>query len=259
MGRNPAESEVRRSPRQNNAFRALTGGLVLLVAEACGGGGSPATAPATQSPDLTFTPVPSATDVLKTPMPSQTPTFTVSPTPGETWLITPPPTEKPTPMPTPKVTPAPVQTPETTPLPSSLSELTKRVETAAETAGTPSNPKYEDVNKKTVSNDISSALEADPVAANKAFPSGLTYKQVIVPSWKTCENGYHGNLGGDPKEWQEQTCEQLLLTLYKAFQVNKTQAYLQAFKDGLNWAENNLPAPYNNVLLTNLKTSYQGI
>ena len=118
MLRNRIESGTGNHP---NALRTLTGGLVLLVAEACGGN-----TPATPTPIRTPETTPSSTPTLLiTPSPEVTPMPTAIPTLEIT--LPPTPTETPTPIPTASATekPSTSNMPEVTATP--LSELEQTI------------------------------------------------------------------------------------------------------------------------------------
>lgn len=100
--------EIRRGPKTNITLKGLTGGLILLVSQACSGGGAPATEQASpfSSPTPEVTPIATMAPTAS-PVPSASPEASpsmviVMPTPEVTPLLVP--TPKITPSPTPSVT-----------------------------------------------------------------------------------------------------------------------------------------------------------
>ncbi len=138
------------------------------------------------------------------------------------------------------VEPTPTPTPEPTPMPKPVEEFLTG--------------EYPDKPGDIVGNWIEAALEADPEAAQKGWFGG-TFAQSIKQNWKVCKNGDE-SVGGDQNFVKKASCIVAAGGIYKAYAVNRTQAFIKAFKGVVGYAMHKLPRVYTQDIESEISANF---
>ncbi len=113
---------------------------------------------------------------------------------------------------------------------------------------------YPDKSGDIVGNWIEAALEADPEAAQKNWFGG-TFAQSIKQNWKVCKNGDE-SVGGDQNFVKKASCIVAAGGLYKGYLVNRTQAFIKAFKGVVGYAKHKLPRVYTQDIESEISANF---